>query len=91
MGINTGQATIGAFGSRTRLEYTAIGRQVNLAARLQAQCERDRVFLSHSTWALVQDEIPCVPKGEISLKGFHRPVKVYEVYPIGVDPRPRGR
>jgi len=36
MGINTGHASIGAFGSGSRLEYTAIGRQVNLAARLQA-------------------------------------------------------
>jgi len=79
MGINTGQATIGAFGSQRRLEYTAIGRQVNLAARLQARCERDRILISHSTWALVRDEIPCTPKGEITLKGFHQPVRVYEV------------
>jgi adenylate cyclase len=79
IGINTGQASVGAFGSRTRLEYTAIGRQVNLAARLQAQCERDRILVSHSTWVLIRDEIACTPKGEISLKGFHQPVKVYEV------------
>ena len=79
MGINTGQASIGNFGSQTRLEYTAIGRQVNLAARLQAQCEPGRVLLSHATWVFVRDEIPCVPKGEISLKGFREPVKAYEV------------
>ena len=79
MGINTGQASVGAFGSPSRLEYTAIGRQVNLAARLQAQCEPDRILLSHSTFTLVSDEIACVPKGEVSVKGFHTPVKVYEV------------
>lgn len=79
IGINTGQASVGAFGSRTRLEYTAIGRQVNLAARLQAQCERDRILVSHSTWALIHDEIGCTPKGEITLKGFQQPVKAYEV------------
>ncbi|HVO28208.1 MAG TPA: adenylate/guanylate cyclase domain-containing protein, partial [Candidatus Margulisiibacteriota bacterium] len=79
MGINTGHASIGAFGSSTRLEYTAIGRQVNLAARLQAQCEPDRILLSHSTWALVQEEIVSLPKGEVSLKGFREPVRVYEV------------
>lgn len=81
MGINTGQASVGAFGSRSRLEYTAIGRQVNLAARLQAQCEPDRVLLSHSTFTLVQDDVACTAKGEISVKGFHQPVRIYEVRP----------
>lgn len=79
MGINTGHASIGAFGCSARLEYTAIGRQVNLAARLQGQCEPDRILLSHSTWALVQEEIVSVPKGEVNLKGFREPVRVYEV------------
>jgi class 3 adenylate cyclase len=81
IGINTGQATVGAFGSQSRLEYTAIGRQVNLAARLQAQCEPDRILVSYSTWVLVRDEISCRPRGEITLKGFHQPVKTYEVAP----------
>ena len=82
IGINTGQASVGAFGSPSRAEYTAIGRQVNLAARLQALCEPDRVLLSHSTYNLVRDEIPCTPKGEVSVKGFHQPVLVYEVNPV---------
>lgn len=79
VGINTGQASVGNFGSKQRLDYTAIGRQVNLAARLQAQCEPGRVLVSHATWLLVQDEIPCTPRGEVILKGFLRPVPVYEV------------
>jgi class 3 adenylate cyclase len=81
MGINTGQASVGAFGSPSRLEYTAIGRQVNLAARLQAQCEPDRILLSHSTFTLVRDDIACAPRGEVSVKGFHMPVRTYEVAP----------
>jgi len=85
IGINTGHATIGNFGSQSRMDYTAIGRQVNLAARLQAQCQPGRILLSHSTWVLVRDEIPCRPQGEILVKGFHLPVKIYEVE---VDPAP---
>jgi class 3 adenylate cyclase len=79
MGINTGVASVGNFGSQGRLDYTAIGRQVNLAARLQVSCAPGSVLLSHSTWALVRDDITCVPKGEISVKGIHRPIHVYEV------------
>jgi adenylate cyclase len=79
IGINTGQASVGNFGSRDRMDYTAIGRQVNLAARLQTHCEPGRILLSHSTWSLVSEEIACVPKGEIEVKGFRSPVKVYEV------------
>jgi class 3 adenylate cyclase len=86
MGINTGVVSIGAFGSHSRLEYTAIGRHVNLAARLQAQCERDCVLLSHSTWVHVQDTIGAVAKGEISLRGFQQPVVAYEVRPTAEPP-----
>jgi len=79
MGINTGQASIGNFGSKGRLDYTAIGRQVNLAARLQAQCEPGGILISHSTWALVGDQFTCVPRGELRVKGFHEAVKAYAV------------
>lgn len=79
IGINTGQANIGNFGSPERMDYTAIGRQVNLAARLQAQCEPGKVLISHSTWVMIQDEVKCMPKGEIQVKGFHHPITIYEV------------
>jgi adenylate cyclase len=77
--LNTGVASVGSFGARGRMDYTAIGRQVNLAARLQAWCEPGSILLSHATWALVCDEIPCASRGELQVKGFHRPVSVYEV------------
>ena len=79
IGINTGQASVGNFGCQGRMDYTAIGRQVNMAARLEVNCEPSRILISHATWSLVRDEVPCVPKGEISVKGFRDPVKVYEV------------
>lgn len=79
IGINTGHASIGNFGSDRRMDYTAIGRNVNLAARIQASCEPGKILISHATWLLVQDEIPCAPKGEITVKGFRDPVSVYEV------------
>jgi class 3 adenylate cyclase len=81
IGVNTGLANVGSFGSQRRMDYTAIGRQVNLAARLETSCEPGNVLISHSTYALVNDKIPCVPKGEIHVKGIHHPVKVYSPIP----------
>jgi class 3 adenylate cyclase len=79
IGVNTGMASVGTYGARGRMDYTAIGRQVNLAARLQAHCEPGGILISHTTWALVRDEIACVPMGELELKGFRHPVKAYQV------------
>ena len=79
MGINTGVATVGNFGSTGRMDYTAIGRQVNLAARLQAGAGPGTIAISHPTWLLVRDQIPCRAQGEISVKGVHQPVKFYQV------------
>ncbi|MFL6091102.1 MAG: adenylate/guanylate cyclase domain-containing protein [Aeromicrobium sp.] len=79
MGINTGIATVGNFGSQERTKYTALGKQVNIAARIQSQCEPGKVLLSHPTWLLVRDEISCTPKGELTLKGLHKPMVAYEV------------
>ncbi len=81
IGVNTGVANVGSFGSQRRMDYTAIGRQVNLAARLEASCEPGNVLISHSTYALVCDKIPCFPKGEITVKGIHQPVKIYSPQP----------
>jgi class 3 adenylate cyclase len=81
IGINTSVASVGNFGAPGRMDYTAIGRQVNLAARLQVSCEPGRILLGHATWALVRDEIPCTAKGEIQVKGIREAVKIYEVVP----------
>ena len=79
MGINTGYVSVGDFGSAGRKIYTAIGMQANVAARIQAECEPDKVLISEPTWALVKEEIACRAKGEMKLKGVHYPVPIYEV------------
>jgi class 3 adenylate cyclase len=79
MGVNTGVATVGNFGSAERTKYTALGKQVNIAARIQAQCQPSKVLLSHATWLLVRDEIACTNVGELTLKGLHKPMPAYEV------------
>jgi class 3 adenylate cyclase len=79
MGINTGVVTIGSFGTPDRMKYAALGKHVNVAARLQSHCEPGCVLLSEATWLLVKDRVPCTAKGQLQLKGIHKPVMIYEV------------
>jgi class 3 adenylate cyclase len=79
MGINTGFCTVGTFGTSSHLDYTVLGTQVNLASRLESSAEPDEILISHETWSLVKDSIMCRDKGEIQVKGFALPVKVYQV------------
>lgn len=78
-GINTGMVNVGNYGSEGFMEYLAIGLATNLAARLETACEPGEIYLSHATWGLVNDEIPCQDVGTIEAKGFHYPVQTYKV------------
>lgn len=79
MGINTGYCTVGTFGTSSHLDYTVLGTEVNLASRLESAAEPDEILISHETWSLTKDTIMCRDKGEITVKGFANPVKVYQV------------
>jgi len=79
MGITTGYCTVGNFGSEQRLDYTAIGSPVNLAARLQTAAEADTILIAESTWLLIQDAVDATPMGKITPKGFVRPVEYYRL------------
>jgi class 3 adenylate cyclase len=78
-GIHTGMANVGNYGSAGFMEYSAIGLNTNLAARLEQACEPREIYLSHATWALVNKEIPCDEVGTIEVKGFHYPIRTYRV------------
>jgi len=79
MGIASGFCTVGNFGCQQRMDYTVIGGQVNLASRLESSAQPGRILISNETWSLIKDEIYCTKQGEIRVKGFDRPIPVYEV------------
>ena len=79
MGLNTGYCTVGNFGADTRMDYTIIGREVNLASRLESAAESGEILISHEAYSLVKDVIMCRDKGQITVKGFTRPVQIYQV------------
>lgn len=85
MGINTGYCTVGTFGTSNHLDYTVLGTHVNLASRLESAANPNEILISHETWSLVKDAIMCRDKGNVTVKGFSSPVKVYEVAGLRKD------
>ena len=79
MGINTGVCTVGNFGSEDRMDYTIIGGDVNLAARLESACPPSEILISYETHAHVKDVICCEEHGHIDVKGIAYPVATYRV------------
>ncbi len=79
MGICTGYCTVGNFGSRDRLDYTIIGNEVNLAARLETAAEPGSILLAHETNALVQDLVLTEEQPPMTVKGFARPINNFKV------------
>lgn len=79
MGVNTGYCNVGNFGSADRMDYTIIGAEANLAARLQSIAEPGRIVLSYETFALVRDTAVARALPPITMKGISREVVPYAV------------
>jgi adenylate cyclase len=80
MGINSGYCNVGNFGSSDRMDYTIIGAEANLAARLQSIAEPGGIVVSYETFALASDVISGHPLAPITMKGISR-----EVIPYALD------
>lgn len=82
IGISTGYVTVGNIGCEDHLDYTVIGSNVNLAARLQSLAKEGEILISPKTYGSVKELVSVEEIGKIEIKGFHKPVDVYKV--IGV-------
>ena len=70
MGVNTGFCNVGNFGSQDRMQYTIIGAEANLAARLQSIAESGQIVISYETYSVVRDMVSVRPLAPIRVKGL---------------------
>lgn len=90
-GINTGICTVGNFGSENRMDYTIIGNQVNLAARLQSAAPPDGIYMSSKTYSLIEDLVVANHIGSRQFKGIHKAVDVWELTSLSQENLPDSR
>jgi len=79
IGINSGPAVIGNIGSKDRVDYTAIGDTVNLAARLESNAKPGQILISAETYERIKDKFDCTELEPIKVKGKEKPVQIYQL------------
>jgi class 3 adenylate cyclase len=79
IGIASGYATIGQVGFEQRREYTANGSVINLASRLCDEAKPGQIVISQRAFAAVEQWVGASHIGQLSLKGFNRPIDAFEV------------
>jgi len=79
VGIAQGYATLGKIGFEGRFDYAAIGTVTNLAARLCNEAEGGQILVNQRVYVEVEGLVKAEPLGEVTLKGFLKPVPVFNV------------
>lgn len=79
IGIHSGPAVFGNIGSKTRMDYTAIGDTVNTAARLESISKPGQIVISEAVYESVKDKVQAASLGEVKVKGKEQGITIYEL------------
>lgn len=82
VGVHFGDAVIGNIGSKTRMDYTAIGDTVNTASRIEASASGNQVLISSDVYEVLKDRVKVIDAGDRQFKNKKEPIKCYEVVSI---------
>ncbi|MBN1913763.1 MAG: adenylate/guanylate cyclase domain-containing protein [Candidatus Omnitrophica bacterium] len=79
IGVNSGDMVVGNMGSAEMMDYTVIGDNVNLAARLCSAAGASQIIISEATYEKIKDKIDTERLEPISVKGKAKPISIYRV------------
>jgi adenylate cyclase len=79
IGLNTGEFIAGNIGSQDKIEFTLIGDNVNLAARIESHAGRNQVLIAESTWEPIKHLVSAVQLPPLVVKGKSTPITVYSI------------
>jgi adenylate cyclase len=88
MGVNTGDVVMGNLGASSRMNYTVIGDNVNLAARLYNVAKAGEIIISDYTYQEVKDFVVAVPLEPVTVKGKQEPIMIYNILDIKDEKAP---
>ncbi|MGB8796073.1 MAG: adenylate/guanylate cyclase domain-containing protein, partial [Candidatus Aquilonibacter sp.] len=86
MGVNTGDVVMGNLGASSRMNYTVIGDNVNLAARLYNVAKAGEIIISDYTYQEVKDFVVADELEPVTVKGKKDPIRIYNIRDVKEAP-----
>ena len=83
VGLNSGEVVVGAIGNDLKMDYTAVGQTVHLAARMEQLADPGAIVITRDTLALAEGYVEVKSLGPVPVKGLADPVEVHEVTGAG--------